>query len=343
MGLKPAFRIRANSDDITGLLSDRLLQLDLTDEAGEHSDECTLTLADHDPARRIALPTYGAELAVAIGYEGALVEMGTFTVATVRISGPPRQVVIKAKAVPLVRAGAAGRSSTAPIYQEFQNQVTRSWPALTMTLGDLVAQIATEHGMQWSISRRLSAKELPQVDQVAESDQHLLTRVCRQFDALFKFANGKVVITARDAGESASGTPLPAVRLTPAKVSRYECNLDAKWDAPVVVVTWHDSDGAASREVRAGEGTAEVRLKHHYATQAEAEAAATAEVGRRSRGARKASFSLPGDATLAAEGRVTATGFGVGLDGSWLVKRVRHSLGRGFTSEVECEGWRAPT
>ena len=52
--MRAIFQIIANAQDITDLLKDRLISLQLTDRAGLQSDECEIRLDDRDD--RIAFP-----------------------------------------------------------------------------------------------------------------------------------------------------------------------------------------------------------------------------------------------------------------------------------------------
>lgn len=56
--MKPAFRISADGADITALISDRLIELQLTDKPGLESDTFQITIDDRDGA--VTLPRRGA-------------------------------------------------------------------------------------------------------------------------------------------------------------------------------------------------------------------------------------------------------------------------------------------
>ena len=84
LNIAPAFRILANSEDITAAIRDRFKSMRLTDETGTTSDTVEITLADHDPANPIAVPPTGAELEVFIGYDDQAQRMGLFVVAVVQ-------------------------------------------------------------------------------------------------------------------------------------------------------------------------------------------------------------------------------------------------------------------
>ena len=66
--MRAIFQIIANAQDMTDLLKDRLISLQLTDQAGLQSDECEIRLDDRDD--RIAFPRKGAQLRISLGWEG---------------------------------------------------------------------------------------------------------------------------------------------------------------------------------------------------------------------------------------------------------------------------------
>ncbi|MDF1583908.1 MAG: hypothetical protein P1P78_11420 [Methyloprofundus sp.] len=65
--MTPAYKILANQNDITAAIRDRLISLNITDEAGMQSDSITIVLDDRDNI--IELPNKGAQLDVFIGPE----------------------------------------------------------------------------------------------------------------------------------------------------------------------------------------------------------------------------------------------------------------------------------
>lgn len=328
MGLTPAYRVVANGSDITQVIDDRLVEMRLTDEAGMESDLLEIELADHlDP---IALPPTGAELELFLGYDGAAERMGLFVVDEVEVAGWPSVLVIRARAS-VQTASKGGKVN-------LQTQKTRSWPAGT-TLGALASKIASEHGLTAVVSASLRGIALPHTDQTRESDLHLLTRLAKRYDALIKPADGKLVVTKRGEGKTASGQDLPAVEVVPSDCTAYRCTI-ARRDSPGLVRALYHSTGAAKREaVEFGKGEPVRELRQIYPTKAAAADAARAEYQRRQRGESTLSVTLPGRPSLIAECRLTLTGFRPGVDGDWITTRASHSLtpDGGWSCTIEAE------
>ena len=88
----PAFSIKAEGKDITRTLQQCLSELILTDYGGAmaKADELKITLI----SETLALPSKGARLQVALGFNDQLVDKGWFVVSGVASSGPPRRIEI---------------------------------------------------------------------------------------------------------------------------------------------------------------------------------------------------------------------------------------------------------
>ncbi len=89
--MTPKFRIKTAEKDLTNAIQSRLISLTIKDEAGLKSDSMTLMLAD-EPA--IQWPKDGQVFAVAIGYEDRLIDVGSYAVQHIAVSGPPRVLKI---------------------------------------------------------------------------------------------------------------------------------------------------------------------------------------------------------------------------------------------------------
>ncbi|MEE9358423.1 hypothetical protein [Candidatus Vondammii sp. HM_W22] len=160
--MTPAYRIIADQQDITAIIRDRLISLHVTDKTGLVSDTAETTLDDRNSA--IEIPRTGALLEIYMGYqETGLYRMGSYTVDEVELTGLPNTMRIRAKA--------------ADMRQSLKSCKLRSWDDIT--LGDLVATIAAEHGLIPRVGEFLDAIHIPHLDQTYESDMHLLTRLAK--------------------------------------------------------------------------------------------------------------------------------------------------------------------
>ncbi len=317
---EPAYRITVNGENITSLLAARLSSLVLTDVAGVESDTVSLTLTDHLPFQRLEIPPTGAEIEVALGYRSRLRDMGLFIADSIDVSGPPDEMQI--------RATASVHGKTSGGKTALTDQKTRSWSVGT-TLGDLVAKISGEHGLDPAVSASLGSKTLPHIDQIDESDIALLTRLAREYDAIIKPGGGRIVVATRGESLTTGGDPMPVIDLRQKDVTRWRMSRSLRAPAGRVVAIHRDQTAASDVESRAGDGDPVRRLSRRYPDKAAAQAAADAEFRRSKRAGSQISLSLPGNPDIVAEAKLRLAGFREGVNGEWIVTRAVHTLGRG--------------
>lgn len=327
--ISPAYRLTANSQDITDIIRERFISLSFTDEAGLSSDILEITLADHIPEEPVEVPPTGAELELFLGYDDDAQRVGLFVVDEMELSGWPGEMVIRARAATYDQSK-GGKSN-------LQTQKTRSWPKGTK-LGAMVSKISKEHGMESAVAKALAAIVLPHIDQADESDLNLLLRIAKKYDAIVKPGGGKLVVAKRGESKSTSGESLPELTVKPEDLANFRMVQSKKETAGMVVAYWHAVKQAKRNEVKVGKGEPVRRLKQYYPTQEMALAAARSELAKRERGAITWAMSLTGGLDLVAESTLTLNGFRPGIPTKWIVTRVRHTLDSGgWKSDVEAE------
>ena len=320
--MRPAFRIVADSVNITPVLADRLVSLDYTDKAGVKSDTLTIVLDDRD--QRLALPPTGATIELSIGYEkGPLARMGTFVVDEVEVSGPGRLLTISANAADMTGG------IKAPKERSFHD----------ITLGDLVKVVAGDNKLTPSVASELASIALGHVDQT-ESDMQLLTRICAERDAVCKVSDGRLVVAKHASGETTTGKKLPLVTVQSDQVGSWRVSFTDRGKYKSVEANWQDKGAAQRKKATAGSGSPALTLKQTYATEDEAKAAAQSKFKSLGRGTAKLSISgIPGNVDLAAERELLLVAFRAGVDGgNWIATSVTHSItDGGYTCSVEAE------
>ncbi len=330
MDIAANFRVTANEGDITSVIADRLISLKFSDEMGFQSDMLEIHLADHDPDNPIVKPNKGAELELWLGYDDNLQRMGLFVADEIGISGWPKQMTIRARA--------AAYDKTPKGKLDLQTQKVRSWPDKT-NLGDMVAKIAKEHGMESVVSQALSGIVLPHLSQTEESDISFLVRVTKQYDGVVKPSGGKLVVAKRGESRSASGEELPSVTFDATDCHSFHMVESARESPGTVVAYWHATLQGKRIEVKVGSGDPVKRLRHYYPTEDAATAAANGELDKRKRKQQELSISVPGNSGLQTECTLKLTGFDAAIDGDWLVRRVEHELDKsgGYRCHVDAE------
>lgn len=325
--MKPAFRLAFDGADITANVADRLLELRITDEAGLESDELTLVVDNRD--HRVPLPAKGATVDASLGYGTALAPMGSFVVDELSSEGggSGRTLTVKAKAADM-RSGLKERKTRA-----FVNA----------TVGDVVAQIAGEHGLEPQVDPELAAIRLGedpynQIDQTDESDLHFLRRIAKRHDAVAKPAFGVLTFGRGGKTETFSGLALPTVELEEGDVESWSATAPDRGRYTAATATYLDTGTRERTTVVAGGGEPVFALTQVYPDANAAMAAAQAKLGALSRGEATLRLSGQGNPALVAETRLSFSTADELAAGDWVIVRAEHVLdGSGYRTDVDCE------
>lgn len=342
--MRPDFKIEFDDKDITRLVNDRLASLSITDEEGFTSDLLEIRLDDRD--NRLIIPPLNSELKVWLGYrEDQLYYRGLFIYDEYEIEGPPDLVILRAK------AAHSGNSKTIKgMEAKLKEQRTRSWSG--QTLEAIAGQLASEAGLIPRVFPDIGSEVITQVDQTAESNRNLLTRLAHERNAVFKVAGGYLFIMPRGTKSTFTGKPGQITYLyrgtKPAAATGQPSSALTKWrlvnsesDAySGVQANWHDIEQGEQLSVIAGDAAGPVKiLKGNYPNADEAGRAAEAEFDRITREKSEPAFTMPGQALLGAESLVEVSGLRSQFNGSWSVKKAVHRYDKrsGYVTEAECE------
>ncbi len=319
--MKPSFKVTSNGNDITSIISDRLLSLSIKDEAGIKSDTCSLRLDDR--GQNLALPNQGTELEISIGYN-SLTLMGKYKVDEIKVNYPPESVSITGKAMP----------------GTFKEKKTRSWD--DKTIGQIVSQIAGEHGLGNRVASEFSSIKIEHKDQTEESDAHFLTRLAKEHGAVSKPAGNILIFIAQGEGKSASGSSLSAVNINAEECLSYNCTIKERGNYSKVVAKYQDKETGTEKTVETSISSGdhpEHRIKELHPT-LEAATAAAASVAKELRtGKVEISLSIVGRPEIFAERPVILNGFRSDpTQGTeYTIHSVTHTLSNsGFITSVTC-------
>ncbi|MFW9319415.1 phage late control D family protein [Glaesserella parasuis] len=343
--------------DITTLLSQRLMNLTLTDSRGFEADQLDFTLDDTDGL--LELPSRGAILSLGLGWKDeALTFKGEYTVDEVEHSGAPDCVTIRAR--------------SADLRGSLMNRHERSFHKTT--LGKIVQQIADENQLQAMVGDEYKNIEIKHIDQTDESSISFLTRLAEEHDAIATVKNGRLLFIKSGKSTTASGQKLPEFILTRQDGDSHRFAIAEGDNYKAVKAYWHDTATGKRGEVIIDENT-EVKkvnkttkkgkiskkqttviqqnkpvesdndqiktLRHTYATQRTALNACKRHFEKLQRGVATFSLNLAeGNAELIPETTVNVVGFKAEIDSNaWIVTQVTHSISEnsGFTTAIECE------
>lgn len=325
--MKPIFRIVADGSDITALINDRLLLLRTLDKPGLESDEFELRIDDRGGA--IALPRRGAGIEIFLGYDTKpLQRLGRYTVDDIEVSGPPNTLVIRGKASDMRGSGKSTRSG--------------SWE--NAPLSKIVEDIAARNG--WTPECPV-ATVVPRTDQLSESDFNFITRLARDHDCTAKVANGKLLVMARQNGQTASGKSLSTITIQRNDVSRWQFRFTDRTTQSAVKSKYQDKKTGDLVNLTLDNEDAPAGLpsvhtdRHIYPNKSAAEQAAKARLAGFNRSTAEVRLEMVGRTDLFAERQINAVGFKEGLDGEFLVDSVEQVFAQsGWSTTVECNAGR---
>lgn len=315
----PIYQIVANDADITAKIQDRFLRMTVHDGKGIESDTVTITI---DNRGNVIQPlSTGATLAVSIGTGSVLVPKGVFKVTELEEELDSDDLIIHGTA-----ADTKG-SIKSPKDRTFDS----------ITYGELVNQIAIENNLQPVISDELAKIQFDHIDQKAESDLNLLTRLGRQYGAIAKPVAERLLVTGQGKGKTASGQEMPLEVIADAHNSSGRVVTKERDNYQSVVAHWFDEPAQQKRQVKAGDGEPSLTLKQEYTSEDEALKAATAELEERQRGKKTFSLTRPLSPTLGAEYRIQVINHKPVANGLWVVESADHTVERDRVSETRLE------
>ncbi|WP_297929209.1 phage late control D family protein [uncultured Aggregatibacter sp.] len=370
----PAFKVVITTkdkkqQDITQVVSSRLITLSLTDNRGLEADTLDLELSDHDG--KLALPPRNAIISLALGWKGKpLIDKGQYSVDEVQFSGG---------------AGSADRltirARAADLKGSFSEQKERSFDK--KTLGEIIDTIAKENQLKSQVEKELANRFIDHIDQTNESDINLLTRLSEEHGAMCTVKNGTLLFMPLGKGKTVTGKDIPLRKITRKNGDNYNFSIAESENYKAVRAYWHDPDSGKRGEITVDENTKIVRkkrmtkgrtlkdgtvkdkrlskrtyreieqqepitsdssqiksLRHTYASERTAITAAKSAFDKIKRGVATFSLNLAfGEPDLMPETPIELSGFKAEIDATnWLITRVTHTItDNGYVSQVECE------
>lgn len=312
------FKIEAEGNDITHLIRDRFLDLYVTDAAGKDSDSFRLVLDNRDD--KITLPATGYKLRIWIGLDGAMVDKGQFTVDEISESLDTGDIEVTGRAADM----------TATI----NKAKTCTWDG-PLKLADLANTIAVDHGYSCQVHPSLASIELGHINQKAESDMNLLTRLCEAHSALMKLGGGYLLIVPREAGEAATGAPLGEVLIDDPSKSSGRVTIQEAATTKAVQTCYFDAANQQLVNVVVGEKDAKpMELKGRCKDEAEAVERANAKLRELARGKAKMSLTRPLTPEIVSPGKVRVANHRQSANGVWFVESAEHHVGSSGVSST---------
>lgn len=324
MPWKVSWGVTVDGQDLTTAWAPVLIDISVTDKAGEASDSCELTIDDSEG--KVRMPAKRAPISVSL--EGATVFRGFVEkVQSTGSRGSGRLLKVKAKGF-----DTGGKAKEA---QAFHVDDT--------DLSGYLNRLAEGAGISIKVDPELGA--IAQDYWAADGESLLAVgeRLARKFGGTFKIRGDQAVFAKRGSGLSPSGQALPAIE------AAFGNNL-ISWDItpkdPRRVFSegqarWFDRASADFKTLDLGFANAAVDVLHRVRSMAadggEAEAVLGARKGDSDREGGSGSVTLDLAVGAVVEGQCRITGARPGVDGSYLIETVKHSASRsgGATTSLD--------
>lgn len=318
------FEVLIDGANITTRLAPILTDLSISDSAGTHSDTASLTLDDTDG--RILLPQPQAPVTIALGWFGSgMREVFRGTVDEVRSSGSRgggRTLSISAKGVDTTGKAKEGQQ------RHFDQKSVEA----------ILKEAGAPAGItEVDVDPALAGIVFEYLDMRDESFLHLGQRLARQLGGGFRIQGRRAILAKRAGG------------YTPSVAATWGVNLHS-WDITPAVgrgrftgTRARSYDLKRAREVvkTATTGTdlsdAILTRRELQASEEDAQRAADGDAAEAKEKAGAGSVVIEGTTDAVPDGLCVLSGARPGVDGSYRIKTVTHSVNRGggWTTSLE--------
>lgn len=321
--MKPAFKITADKKDVTALIAQRLISINITDETGLVSDSCEILLDNRDNV--LEIPPLGANLEICLGYEDKpLTKMGNYIVDDIEVSSPPSQMRITGKAT---------NTQLKDLNKKIKAPRSRSWHGCTLV--GIIKTIADEHNFEAVIDEYFKQIYISHLDQTDESDISFLNSLASDYGAFVKVASGKILFFRKGRSISASGKELPTIRISEKEVTSWNLSISDLEKFGKVIAKWHNFATGKEEDVFVGICEPTYNMRYKFVDANRAREAAKTKLTEFQRGAERLSFSTIGNPYLSAENKIIITDIKYLKDKNWIITSVNHSLSdQGYTTQV---------
>lgn len=285
-----------------------------TDNDGKESDTAEITCIYR---KGMTLPTKGEAYDIYMGWaDEGLILQGRFTVQKISRNGSPvegHKLVIQLRAADYV--------------DKLKAEGTQHYDEGT-TFGSLMDGLGKQAGLEVVVPDELRQIKLGYRLRYQQSPVDFASEVAEEFGATVKPAGGKLIVTARGEGKSASGKDLDTITIRYRRSYAYDIEVEPRPAVGNVAAAWQDPDTGKRRYAKEETGMdGPIRvLDHPYRSEAEARQAAKADAREQAFNTGEGYFQSPGLPKARAGATVVASGYGEPIDGNWKADSVEKTI-----------------
>lgn len=254
-----------------------------------------------------------------------VLDCGQFELDSIKASGPPATITIKATSLPFNA-------------QIRQTEKTKAWEAYT--LSGIAQEMAGANGMA-CLYESASDPYYERVEQYKVSDIKFLSQLCHDAGISLKATNNILVLF--DQADYEAKDPTFTVKRGSGSYTKYDLSVGTA-DTKYTSCRVRYADPATGQVI---EGTAyaedykadsknnqQLEVTAKVASIAEAQTLAAKQLRLHNKYSRTATFTFPGDPSKVAGVTATLEGWGA-WDGKYIIKQSKHSLGSsGYTTQT---------
>lgn len=254
-----------------------------------------------------------------------VLDCGQFELDSIKASGPPATITIKATSLPFNA-------------QIRQTEKTKAWEAYT--LSGIAQEMASSNGMA-CLYESASDPYYDRVEQYKVSDIKFLSQLCHDAGISLKSTNNILVLF--DQADYESKAPAFTVKRGSGSYTKYDLSVgtaDAKYSSCRVryadPITGRVIEGIAYAEDYKADSknNQQLEVTARVASIAEAQTLAAKRLRLHNKYSRTATFTFPGDPSKVAGVTAILEGWGA-WDGKYIIKQSKHSLGSsGYTTQT---------
>lgn len=189
------------------------------------------------------------------------------------------------------------------------------------TAGDMFQKIASNAGISATVDPSISSTKVPYRLRWAQSPAGFANDLAEDFGGTMKIANGQLLVSKRNSGKTASGTPIPPIIIQFREVIEFDVSIDVRTEFGETGTSWFDNEEGIIKMVAGTSVGTGGRLQpmHPYSSEDEAKAGGESQGGEQARSAVSGSITVPGQIGAMAGAQVIFMGIGGAIETAPMV------------------------
>lgn len=313
--------VQYNGKNITTKLSEFMKFFSYTDAASGESDSISLNLMNIDKRwLNQWYPEKGDNILAQIITKNWFAEgdnktfkCGSFTIDDISFEGRPLSGTIGALSI--------------PVTESFKStERTKTWNSITIK--SIAAEIAKRAKI--SLSYEASAIKIDTIEQSGQTDCEFLFRLCEAYGLAMKVYSNKIVIF----DESIYEKKASVATVNEEDMLSWSYNTTLTKTYTGAELTYTDATTGKDIVVKVGTGNRYLKVNERAGSPKDAELKALAKLNNANKKMTTMQITIMANPKIVATSNIEVSGLGK-LNGKYAVDKVSHSIGKGYTMQLE--------